>query len=207
MQGVAFGQLYLGQALLVRGQRTRALELLRKALSDLLAIESPRPVGTALEGVASAVLTQQPATAARLLGAAAAMRDHVGGVRDRLDEALYGQMEQTVRATLGDAASTAAWEAGTQLSGAQILAEVDALIQTITDDADAASPLNTTHGLTPRETEVLRLLAEGRSNRAIADALFLSERTVEHHVQHILAKLGLESRTAAATYAVRHGLA
>jgi DNA-binding NarL/FixJ family response regulator len=62
-------------------------------------------------------------------------------------------------------------------------------------------------GLTPRETEVLRLLAEGRSNRAIADFLFLSERTVEHHVQHILSKLGLESRTAAATYAVRHGLA
>ena len=205
--GVSFGQLYLGQALLVRGQRSRALDLLRKALSGLLPIESPGPVGTALEGVASAVLTRQPAAAARLLGAAAAMRDHVGRVRDRLDEALYGQMEPTVRATLGDAAFTAAWEAGTQLSGAQILAEVDALIQTITDDADAASPLNTTHGLTPRETEVLHLLAEGKSNRAIADSLFLSERTVEHHVQHILAKLGLESRTAAATYAVRHGLA
>jgi DNA-binding NarL/FixJ family response regulator len=61
--------------------------------------------------------------------------------------------------------------------------------------------------LTPREREVLRLLADGRSNRAIAEALFLSERTVENHVLHIVTKLGVDSRTAAATYAVRHGLA
>ncbi len=53
----------------------------------------------------------------------------------------------------------------------------------------------------------LRLLAEGRSNRAIADILSLSERTVENHVFHILTKLELESRAAAAAYAVRHGLA
>lgn len=54
---------------------------------------------------------------------------------------------------------------------------------------------------------MLRLLAEGRSNRAIADTLSLSERTIESHVMHILTKLDLDSRTAAATYAVRHGLA
>ena len=67
-------------------------------------------------------------------------------------------------------------------------------------------PLVTPHGLTPRELEVLRLLVEGHSNRRIGDTLSLSERTVENHVTHILAKLGLESRTAAATYAVRQGL-
>jgi len=62
-------------------------------------------------------------------------------------------------------------------------------------------------GLTRREVEVLRLLTEGQSNRAIAAELSVSERTVEHHVLHILTKLGLDSRTAAATYAVRNGLA
>ena len=62
-------------------------------------------------------------------------------------------------------------------------------------------------GLTPREMEVLRLVAEGASNRGIAERLSLSERTVENHVLHILTKLGLESRTAAATWAVRHGIA
>jgi DNA-binding CsgD family transcriptional regulator len=62
-------------------------------------------------------------------------------------------------------------------------------------------------GLTPRELEVLRLLAEGRANRAIADQLSLSERTVENHVRHILDKLDLGSRTAVVAWAVRHGLA
>jgi predicted ATPase/DNA-binding CsgD family transcriptional regulator len=60
--------------------------------------------------------------------------------------------------------------------------------------------------LTPRETDVLRLVAEGHSNRAIADTLSLSERTIEHHVRHILTKLDLTSRAAAAAYAVRHNL-
>jgi DNA-binding NarL/FixJ family response regulator len=61
--------------------------------------------------------------------------------------------------------------------------------------------------LTPRETEVLRLLAEGLSNRALAERLFVSEKTVKTHVSSILAKLGLADRTQAALYAVRHGLA
>lgn len=60
--------------------------------------------------------------------------------------------------------------------------------------------------LSQREVEVLRLVAEGASNRAIAATLSLSERTVTTHVFHILAKLGLTSRTAAAVYAVRQGL-
>ena len=62
-------------------------------------------------------------------------------------------------------------------------------------------------GLTPRELDVLRLLAQGQSNRAIADALSLSERTIEHHVLHILTKLDLDSRVAAALCAVHIGLA
>lgn len=60
--------------------------------------------------------------------------------------------------------------------------------------------------LTPRETEVLRLLASGLSNKEIAAQLALGERTVKHHVSNILGKLGVLSRTQAAVCAVRLGL-
>lgn len=61
--------------------------------------------------------------------------------------------------------------------------------------------------LTKREVEVLGLLARGESNKEIAERLFLSEQTVKTHVSKILTKLGVASRTQAAVYAMRHGLA
>ncbi|WP_029214957.1 response regulator [Kallotenue papyrolyticum] len=60
--------------------------------------------------------------------------------------------------------------------------------------------------LTEREIEVLRALARGESNRQIADRLIVSEKTVKAHVSNILGKLGLQSRTQAVLYALRHGI-
>ncbi len=61
--------------------------------------------------------------------------------------------------------------------------------------------------LTEREQDVLRLVAEGLTNKDIADALLIDDGTVRLHVSHILKKLGLENRTQAALYALRHKLA
>ena len=60
--------------------------------------------------------------------------------------------------------------------------------------------------LTPREMDVLRLVAQGLSNRRIAERLAINERTVKYHVSTILAKLEVGNRTEAAMYAIEHGL-
>jgi DNA-binding CsgD family transcriptional regulator len=62
------------------------------------------------------------------------------------------------------------------------------------------------YGLTPRQVEVLRLVAAGKSNREIAASLVISEHTVARHVQNIFATLGVSSRTAASAFAFEHGL-
>jgi non-specific serine/threonine protein kinase len=61
--------------------------------------------------------------------------------------------------------------------------------------------------LSPRETEVAGLIAQGLSNREIAAGLVISEKTAANHVEHIMAKLNLRSRAQIAVWAVRHGLA
>jgi HD-GYP domain-containing protein (c-di-GMP phosphodiesterase class II) len=77
-------------------------------------------------------------------------------------------------------------------------------------DAAGGSPQRTTGGrpagLSEREIEVLRLVADGLSNREIAHRLSVSPRTAEHHVQHIYAKIGASSRASAALFAMEHGL-
>ena len=60
--------------------------------------------------------------------------------------------------------------------------------------------------MTPREREVARLIARGMSNRSIASALVISERTAANHVEHILSKLSFHSRAQVATWATEHGL-
>jgi predicted ATPase/DNA-binding CsgD family transcriptional regulator len=70
-------------------------------------------------------------------------------------------------------------------------------------------PRRETHaaGLTDRELEVLRLVAQGRTNREIAEALVLSEKTVARHLTNIFTKTGVDNRAGATAYALRHGLA
>jgi DNA-binding CsgD family transcriptional regulator len=85
-----------------------------------------------------------------------------------------------------------------QLGAAPDLARVDRLTR--------SSPAADVYGLTRRELQVLRLVADGATNRAIAAELVLSERTVDRHVSNILAKLGVPSRAAATAFAYEHGL-
>lgn len=79
-------------------------------------------------------------------------------------------------------------------------------IRGLIEEIRAPSP-DETVALSPRELEVVSLLARGKSNKAIAIRLGISERTARTHVSNILRRLGLSSRTEAAVWAVEHGLA
>jgi DNA-binding CsgD family transcriptional regulator len=72
---------------------------------------------------------------------------------------------------------------------------------------DGGAPPARPAGLSAREVEVLRLVAQGRTNREIADALSISERTVANHLTAIFTKTGVENRAGAAAFALRQGLA
>jgi DNA-binding CsgD family transcriptional regulator len=91
----------------------------------------------------------------------------------------------------------AARETFEQLGAAPDVAQVDSLTRGATTSA---------HGLTQRELEVLKLIATGKSNREIASTLVISEHTAARHVQNILAKLDVPSRTAAGAFAFEHDL-
>jgi len=91
----------------------------------------------------------------------------------------------------------------TVASGGSVFAAevVDVLLRR--ERGEAASPFD---AMTPRELEVLQLVAAGRTNREIGAQLRISERTAQAHLSHIFDKLGVSSRTEAVTVALRHGL-
>lgn len=92
--------------------------------------------------------------------------------------------------------------------GAAEIAAVDSFLRSAREAA-APKARSTSRGpeLTPRELEVLRLVAEGQTNREIADRLVLSERTVSRHITNIYQKLNLRSKAEATAYAIHRGLA
>jgi HD-GYP domain-containing protein (c-di-GMP phosphodiesterase class II) len=133
----------------------------------------------------------QLSTGARLLAAADAY-DAMTHDRPYRRALSNGQ----ARAELGEAVRARALDKRT----------VDAVLE-----AAGAAPLRVRQGhpggLTDREVEVLRLLAQGRTNREIAEALVISEKTAGHHVEHIYAKAGASTRVGAALFAMRNDLA
>jgi DNA-binding CsgD family transcriptional regulator/tetratricopeptide (TPR) repeat protein len=148
--------------------------------------------------------------AVRLLGSRAALFDAIGATPPPDHDPTANAA--ALKARMPASAFTEAWDAGQGLSPEHAAAEALALATDLANDPPpgarvGAPSLAVTLGLTPREVEVLRLLAEGKSDREIAEALSISERTAGNHVQHAMQKIGAESRTAAAVYAVRHGLA
>jgi DNA-binding CsgD family transcriptional regulator len=130
------------------------------------------------------------------------------GMPRLLHQAQYRRTLAAVQTRLDEEEFALAWSAGRELTLEEVLiaAEEALLIAgTLADAGVSASPAER-FGLTPREHQVLRLLAEGQSDKEIGETLFISHRTVMGHVANLLAKLDVPSRSAAAHVADRLGL-
>jgi DNA-binding NarL/FixJ family response regulator len=135
--------------------------------------------------------------AAELLAIGTTQRERLGvplrpGTQATLDAVVDG-----VRRRLGAAKFAAAWESGRAMPIASAESQATTLFAAMTPQEPAP------YGLTRREHDVLRLVAAGRSDKDIADALFVSARTASGHISAILAKLGVESHAAAVAIAFR----
>jgi non-specific serine/threonine protein kinase len=152
----------------------------------------------------------KPIASARLLGAATALHESLLAKGDAsfVYGELYERVSKPVRAQLDDTTFNAAWNVGHAMTLDQ--ATKYALAEIEIPDASAPSPRQIAKekfdGLTAREREVAALIAQGKTNRDIADALVLSERTIEGHVSNILNKLDFTARTQIAAWAVEKGL-
>ncbi|MBI5651877.1 MAG: hypothetical protein HZC40_15785 [Chloroflexi bacterium] len=155
-----------------------------------------------------AATVKLPERAARLFGAAEVLREQLQTPMPPVYRDDYEKYLPLARAQLDDAMFNAAFAEGRAMNLDQAIAF--ALAEIEIPDAPALSPRQIAKekfdGLTAREREVAALIAQGKSNRAIADALVLSERTIEGHVTNILNKLGFNARTQIATWAVEKGL-
>jgi len=138
------------------------------------------------------------AQALRLAGAAATLREKNGAQLMRTNQLALDEQLQPAREALGDRAASA-FDAGRALEIAEAIDEALGALA-----APAAPKPAQACELTAREWEVAQLIAQGATNRQIADSLVITEGTAANHVLHILGKLGFSSRTQIAVWAAGH---
>jgi predicted ATPase/DNA-binding CsgD family transcriptional regulator/DNA-binding XRE family transcriptional regulator len=208
-RGIAAARAALGAVRLGQYECEAARTLLTESLETRVAIEDKGGIAWCLERLAQLALvgtqssTASPVRAARLFGAAKALRDAIGAPIDVVDQPANEHLIHEVQARLSESAFIAAWEAGRALPLGSV---IEYALSTDVAEGNPASVVIDHHGLTPREVEVLRLMVEGMSDREIADMLYISRHTIMRHVSSILTKLGVRSRTTAATRATRDGI-
>jgi non-specific serine/threonine protein kinase len=196
----------LGEVAAMRGDTPAAAAYYAESLAGSGSRENL--VGKLVATGRLAAVGGQPEAAARLLGAAEALADTIGYVRRRPEQERLERDAAVARAALGEAGFAASWAAGQALRDEQAVAEAQVVLAALGAPAvpGATSPAPESVILTPREREVLVLMCEHLPDREIAARLYLSPRTVEGHVSHILGKLGVRSRREAVAVAVRLAL-
>ena len=195
----------IGLVMLAQDDYERSATLLREGLHLAWGLDHKLYIQYSIIGLAGVAGSGvRPVRAARLWGAAEGMSETYGtnlarAVRSLVD---YEGRLAAARSRLDDAAWSAAWAEGRAMSPEQAIEY--ALEQEAVPEPGA--PEIYSAGLSAREVDVLRLVAQGMTNAAVAKQLFLSTRTVDWHLGSVYRKLGLHSRAEATRFAVEHDM-
>jgi len=209
--GMAWALSALADVARLQGDYRRAAAQLQLSLSLYRELDSKTEIPYALEALALIAAEEGYwVQAANLWAAASAVRD---SIHAHLPPSYQTDLAPTLtkaRAALGEEAFAAAWAEGRALTLDQALAlasaEPSAGARPVAAELPARAVTAQAHGLTPREVEVLRLVANGLTDAQIAERLVISPRTVGKHLQSIYSKLYLPGRSAATRWAIEHQL-
>jgi len=202
--GIPFAAFNLGLAEYLCSSPGAAEALFAETLDLAMRMGTKRHTAYALIGLAlTGCGRTEPGWSARLHGAADQALEDQGHALEPLEARLADLDRQRLRAVMGTEAFDAEYAAGRTLDLAQVSAVLGHKDAAAGAPRVAAVPGETVTALTPRELDVLKLVAQGLSNADIARRLVLSEHTVHRHLANILRKLGLSSRAAATAWGVR----
>ena len=195
-----------------RSETDEAAALLAEALERHEQVGDNRGLAQCLESAAGVSCARGfPDAAARLLGAAAGHRERLAAPLPDEDRDAHEEVERAVRRALGGDAADRSKGAGRAMGTADAVALARTVVVDRPAEAPAAVPAEAddparrdppANPLTGRERQVADLIAAGRTNRQIGRALGIAEKTVEVHVHHVIAKLGVHSRTEVAAWVV-----
>jgi non-specific serine/threonine protein kinase len=207
--GIVVGFVHVAMIALIRGDPERAAAAYEENLRLTRQLRDTVAVVSNLMGLAGVAMQRgEPVRAARLWGSSEPLQEATGLTpanspfnRSQFD---YDGVLATMRSQLGDAAFEAAWAEGRAMT-------LEEAVEYALGTQEAAAPPSevTTVPASPlseRETEVLRLAAEGLTDSQVAQRLYVSPRTVGRHLQSVYRKLGVPSRAAAAREASERGL-
>jgi DNA-binding CsgD family transcriptional regulator/uncharacterized protein HemY len=197
----------LGLVLYLKGNLIAARTNFEQALKAHQELGSKPGIAETLEGLAGVASaegsTQQAAT---ILGASEALREAIGAPLPPADQAIYQNVVKEINSQMKKGDIDQAWSAGRQMLDEGL----DQVITYALEPGKATGgPLRkaTSIGLTVRESEVLRLVAQGLTDAQIAEKLYISPRTVNAHLTSVYGKLGVNSRAAATRIAIENEMA
>ncbi len=199
-----------GLVSLGEGDSPAARALLEESLKLSLELDNKWTSAWSLEGLAAVAAAQgEPVRAVWFMSAAQALREAIGTPQPSFSQAMVSSCIASTRTQLGEQVFDAVWAEGRTMTPEHLLLSLEPMPAPkppLTAPSSAAVAPQSHTGLTPRELDVLRLLAQGLTSLQIAEQLVIGVVTVNFHVRSIYGKIGVSSRSAATRYAIEHKL-